>query len=869
VSRAPDEPAFARRKMGRRRRRLYWTIAIAVGAAVLGTGAAVSVYRANRPETYRPGERHEEITERLARGLPDDAPQPRFADRTEAAGLAGFRAFAGARTSQLAEDMGPGAAWGDFDNDGDDDLFLVGAGASLRAAANERAPSLLYENLGDGTFAEFAGFPETRILGMGAAWGDADGDGWIDLVVTGYGSLRLFRNRDGHLERDDRFPEPDGFWAGASWGDFDRDGDLDLYVCGYVQYVEEDAPRKEETRQYGRAIPHTLNPSSYEPERNLLFRNRGDGTFDEVAAELGVANPEGRSLAALWHDFDEDGWLDLYVANDISDNVLFHNREGVLEDVSHACWVADYRGAMGLAAADYDRDGDDDLFITHWIAQENALYDSLLKNLDDVPAAGAGPRSERSPLRFVDVADLRGLGQIALQMIGWGAEFADFDGDGWLDLAVANGSTFEVEGEAPPRLAPQPSFLFWNRRGEQFHDLAPLDASLSAPRVSRGLAVSDYDQDGDVDLLIVDRDAGVRLLANEMQQGNWIELRLSRRGGGRGKHGFVEGARVVARVGETELRRTVSSVSYLSQSSRIVHIGLGAATRVDELTVTWPGGATDVHRDVAANALFEIVEGSPSPRRVELSSAASAASAGAAGGSGERERVVQFWEKQRAATRAMKVDGDLPRAIALYREALALDPGHLDSLYYLGNCLAETGDLEGAFETLQRMIDIDPRSHRAHKRWGTLRALSAGSAADLDAAAAALQRAVSINPEATGALQMLGEVALMSGDVAAARERLELVTRSNPQASRSFFLLAYMAWKRGDAAGAKSLLERARAARGEDWKPEKAVAEGEVLKKMHADVTPLARFADAWDGSDDPDTTFAELSSFLSEGRFR
>jgi len=261
---------------------LQWTIAILTGAAIAGTGIGVIVYRESRPSLYRPGEEHEDVTRSLARDLPPDAPAPRLSDVTRQAGLGEFRAFAGARSSQLPEDMGPGAAFGDLDNDGDDDLLLVASGARLDLPPDERAPTQLFENLGDGSFRRVASFPEPRIIGMGAVWGDADGDGWLDLVVTGYDTLILYRNRAGRLERDRRFPEPQGLWSGASFGDFDNDRDLDLYVCGYVRYVAGEAGPPQDSKQYGRTVPYTLNPSSFRPERNLLFRNEGDGTFTEV-----------------------------------------------------------------------------------------------------------------------------------------------------------------------------------------------------------------------------------------------------------------------------------------------------------------------------------------------------------------------------------------------------------------------------------------------------------------------------------------------------------------------------------------------------------------------------------------------------------
>jgi len=831
------------RAPGRRRRRLRWTIAILIVAGLAGGAFGVWLYRASRPELYRPGEDSADITRTLSRDLPAGAPEPRLTDVTVEAGLGAFRTFAGARSSQLPEDMGPGAAWGDYDNDGDEDLFLVAAGGALDAPPSARAPSRLYENLGDGTFRVDDGFPETRIVGMGAAWGDYDGDGWLDLVVTGYRSLLLFHNDRGRLAPDPRLPAPDGFWAGPVWGDYDNDRDLDLYVCGYVQYREDEADRARASRQYGRSVPYTLNPASYSPERNLLFRNRGDGTFEEVAETLGVSNPEGRSLGALWHDLDDDGRLDLYVANDISDNALFLNRGDTFEEVSHAAFVADYRGAMGLAAADADRDGDDDLFITHWVAQENALYGSLL--------ADGGP-----PLRFVDLADQKGLGQIAIRRVGWGAEFVDLEADGWPDLVVANGSTFEGGG-AVKRLEPQEPFLFWNEGGRYFHDLAPLNETLAVPRVGRGLAVADYDRDGDLDVLLVTHDEGVVLLRNDMQRGHWLMLKLRSRLGPTGPPlGGGDGTTVIARPPDgAVLRRTVGGASYLSQSSRVLHLGLGANERIEALEVRWLGGDAQSVDGLEPDAAWEIVEGEAQPRR--LYGAAAAPLSG-------RERLAEFWRLQRAAMDAMKLHGDEDRAIALLRQALALDPRHEDSLYYLANLLAERGDIEGALARLETLVEINPMSHRAHKRIGLLRARSAQSPADLAAAAAALERALSINPEETGVLEALGEVALLQGDQALAEQRLAWVCRSNPKASRALWLRGYLAWRNGDAERAHELIVQARSTRGDERKPEGSTAEGDVRRRMHRDDTPLMDCWEAWNGAtDDPAVAFSGLEERL------
>jgi tetratricopeptide (TPR) repeat protein len=212
---------------------------------------------------------------------------------------------------------------------------------------------------------------------------------------------------------------------------------------------------------------------------------------------------------------------------------------------------------------------------------------------------------------------------------------------------------------------------------------------------------------------------------------------------------------------------------------------------------------------------------------------------------------------------AMKVDRDLTRAIGRFREALQLDPAHEDSIYYLGNCLAETGNLDEALEQFEKLMQIDPLSHRAYKRWGTLRAMTAESEKDLEAAEVALERALSINPEATGALLLLGEVALIRGDLATARQRLEWVRRTNPSSMEALFLLAYLAWREGDGALADELLQAARESGNEEWKPEGVVAEGDVERTMHQDVTLLRRFVDTWNGTADADAAFADLEARL------
>ncbi|MBI2926365.1 MAG: VCBS repeat-containing protein [Verrucomicrobia bacterium] len=932
----PPSKSPAKPLLSPRRRRLRWTLGILSGVLALGIGVGAVWFLTTRPQQYRPDERPEDITSSLSQGIPAEAPKPNIVDVTRQAGLASFRTFVGQRTSQLPEDMGSGAAWGDFDNDGDDDLFLVSQGGGMSLPREQWAPCELHENLGDGTFRKVADFPETRILGLGAAWGDCDGDGWLDLVVTGYNALLLFHNeaaeRGRKLVRDARLPNLKGYWSGASWGDFDNDRDLDLYVCGYVQYVENEVDIARGETQHGVFVPFTLNPNSYPGGLNALFRNNGDGTFTDVAPRLKVTNPEGRSLGALWHDLDDDGWLDLYVANDVSDNVFYYNRGGTFEDLSHPALLADYRSAMGLAVGDYNRDGDDDLFISHWVAQENALYDNLLTDFSKKSAAAAdvsgkvservsgsltanvapagspthpltrspthespGPSSlasplpvnpTKSPLRFMDIADMRGLGQIALQFVGWGTEFVDLDADGWLDLVVANGNTLEFEGPIPRKLKPQEAFLFWNQRGEHFYNLAPLNKSLSEQHVTRGLAVSDYDNDGDMDVLFVHHGEGAQLFRNDMQTGHWLKLRLrSRLKDGR-PLGFGDGSKVIARVGGAILRRAVSSVSYLSQSSRTLHFGLGSATKVDQLEVRWHAGGTNFFSNLDANATWEITEGEPTPRRVGVASSKGPERhttenrppptavlneqgrvAAAPGEKLDKARLLNFWNNQRAGMNALKIDKDSAKAIPFFRAALELDPKHEDSRYYLAHCLAAQGDATGALVQLEELQRINSHSHRGFQQWGSLRAIFAKSDADLAAAEQALERAHAINPEETGALLVLGEVSLLRGDLAKADERLAAACRTNPKAVGGFFLRGYLAWKRGDDTQARKFLEDTRTALGKDWQPKGATSEGDVQQKQHIETTPLTRFWEQWDGLAEPEKTFAQLDAFLTTKR--
>jgi hypothetical protein len=566
------------------------------------------------PEKYVPGERMEGLTETLARQLPSDYPRIQFVDVSEQAGI-DFHHFQGTRSTQLPEDMGSGAAWGDYDNDGLLDLYVVNEAGPLTLSPDEVAASsahnALYRNNGDGTFTEVsreAGV-DYRGCGQAAAWGDADNDGFLDLCVTNYGEILLYHNNgDGSftdISETAGIGGITGFWAGASWGDFDKDTDLDLYVCGYVKYRYDPSYTQATTRQYDTVIPASLNPSTFKPERNLLFRNNGNGTFSEVAEAAGVENTEGRSLSASWCDFTGDGWIDLYVANDVSDNALFRNLgDGTFEDISHTAWVADYRGAMGQAIGDWDGDGDMDLFITHWIAQENALFNNLGTEL-----AAAESEQRGASLGFMDVADAEGLGQIALDYVGWGTAFVDYDNDGRLDLFVVNGSTMQDDAR-PELLVPMRSLLFWNRGSrEGFFEVGEVSGDFfRQPRGARGLAVGDYDNDGDADAFVVANGGSAVLLRNDGESTNrWMKVRVR----GRSSNRFGFGTKLRAAVdGQLQIREVGSASSYESQHAVGEEIfGLGRATQIDTLEVSWPSGMTQRFTNLSGNRTFVIVEG--------------------------------------------------------------------------------------------------------------------------------------------------------------------------------------------------------------------------------------------------------------------
>jgi hypothetical protein len=574
---------------------------------------AIIFWPSGSNEQYVPGEDIVGLTSELERSVPEGYPKVKFIDATKSAGVE-FVHFHGERTSQLPEDMGSGAAWADYDNDGWEDLFVANEVGPLTMGPDEivqsPAHSSLYHNNGDGTFtevSELAGV-NLRTMAIAAAWGDYDNDNWPDLLVTNYGENYLFHNNgDGtftDVSTSSGINGLNSFWAGASWGDFDRDGYLDLYICGYVKYVAPESSKS--AAQYNVEVPVSINPSSFPAERNLLYKNNGDGTFTEIGKAAKVAGGNGKSLSVVWCDFDEDGWPDLYVANDVSDNVMYKNVEGrAFEEISRAAFVADYRGAMGIGIGDWDNDEDMDIFVTHWMAQENALYSNLLTQIKSAPSQPI------NSIRFMDEADRYGLGQIALDFISFGTVFLDYDGDGKLDLFLANGSTFQQDAN-PKLLIPMKDQLFWNKGdNDGFFDVSVVSGDYFAQEFGgRGLASADYDNDGDVDLFIVNNVGPGILLKNDGgNANNWAKIYLI----GDKSNKMAIGAKIRLVAGELkQIRQVGAQGSYCSQNSLKEIFGLGNEAKIDTLQIIWPGGLEQAFYNLSVNELIQIKEGQTS-----------------------------------------------------------------------------------------------------------------------------------------------------------------------------------------------------------------------------------------------------------------
>lgn len=584
----------------KRKRRLFYTSTLLL--IFLATVIAW-VWKDRADEESLDRNDNSEITSRLSRGIPADIPEVHFKDVTDRSGIQ-FKHFDNVRGKKIAEDMGSGVAWVDYNNDGWEDLFLVNYSAPVGAAdeelQNSYVISKLYRNNGDETFtdvSEEAGL-DLRVRGMGTAWADYNNDGWIDCLVTTFGENHLFRNNGNgtftEVSNESNIGGMEAFWAGASWGDYNRDGFIDLYIAGYVDYF--DIPIDESMADLQE--PPSINPSVFEPVRNLLYRNNGDGTFTEVAEEAGVANPDGRSLQSAWIDVNNDMLPDLYVTNDVSDNMLYLNMgDGTFMNISYPAKIADYRGSMGLAVGDWNGDEDLDFFISHWIAQENALYDNLW-----------GETGSEGMIFFKDESDRLGLGQSSLKYVGWAASFIDIENNGRPDLFVVNGHTNQVLNETL-KLEGMNDQLYLNLNNEEgFYEISEIAGDYFKEKyVGRGGAAADFNNDGFLDLFILNHNGPGILLKNQTKvQNNWLQVQLEGTESNRAALGSK--IRLVSESG-VQIRQLGSQGSYLSQNSLTEHFGLHTDAIVDSLSIIWPTGMETVLTGIDVNQKILVREG--------------------------------------------------------------------------------------------------------------------------------------------------------------------------------------------------------------------------------------------------------------------
>jgi len=556
------------------------------------------------------------------------APGVVFSDVTAAAGLNRFHHVSGGPAKDyIVEATGSGVALVDYDDDGWLDIYLVNGSTlpALRAGAKAPAAALFHNNH-DGTFTDVtavAGVDNGR-WGQGVCAGDFDNDGREDLFVTNFGRSRLYRNQgDGTFAdvAEAAGVAVDGWSTGCAFGDYDGDGRLDLFVAGYVKLDPErlppapphagvpspDAPSASpppaERRGMGaaysagapyceyRAQPVMCGPRGLKGEGDHLFHNDGGGHFTDVSARAGVADAAGfYGFGVAFFDYDDDGKLDLFVANDSTPNYLYRNRgDGTFEDVSYASGAAlDEAGReqahMGVAVGDYDNDGRDDLHVTNFADDYNVLYHNDGKGL------------------FSDVSYPAGLARPSIPFLGWGDAFLDYDNDGWLDLIVANGHVYPIADQFDWNTSyRQRALLFRNLRGKFVEVAGSAGAGLSVARASRGLAAGDVDNDGDIDVVLNNLDESPTLLRNDggSQAGHWLTVRLLGDPARRCPRDAI-GSVVFCTAGGVRRRGEVASGrSQLSQSDLRVHFGLGAATRVERLEVRWANGTT-VGYDVPA-----------------------------------------------------------------------------------------------------------------------------------------------------------------------------------------------------------------------------------------------------------------------------
>ena len=566
--------------------------------------------------------------EAQARPAPKGAPSPvtetpfgvQFVNVAKDAGLNVETIFGGEhRNKYLLETTGCGAAFFDYDQDDWLDVFLVN-GWRLEGFPKGHEPVChLFKNNRDGTFTDVTVKAGLARSGWGQACcvGDYNNDGWNDLFVSYYGQNSLFRNNGNGTFTDvtkeagllqDRLR-----WnSGCTFLDYDKDGRLDLFVGNYIDLDLKTTPLPEDANCTYKGITVACGPPGLEGGKNLLYRNKGDGTFEDVSEKAGMRSTLGTyALSCGAADLDNTGWPNIYVANDSTSATYYVNqKDGTFKDQAIEAGVAyspdgKPQAGMGVSIGDYNRDGMLDIVKTNFAGDTDSLYMNL----------GDGS--------FDDRTYQAGLG-INTRLLGWGISFIDADNDGWLDILVANGHVYpEVDGTEVDAAYAERKYLYRNLRQGQFEDVSMIGGTgITADAKARGFAVGDYDNDGDLDAVVNCVNAVPQLLrcdlAPEQAKRSWVKIRLV--GTKSNKTGIGARIRVTAQTGTgfvagkavpalTQIEDVKSCNGYYSASDLRIHFGLGEAKKVDAVEIRWPSGAVDTLKDVAVNRLYVIEEG--------------------------------------------------------------------------------------------------------------------------------------------------------------------------------------------------------------------------------------------------------------------
>jgi len=544
-------------------------------------------------------------------------PLPRFEDVAQKAGLT-VSHISSPDKKYIVESMSGGVGLIDCDNDGKLDIITVNGSTVPRYREGGDLMITLYHQDTDPKSEDLKFTDITKSAGlshkgwsMGVAVADYDNDGWQDIYVTGYGGNALYHNL-GNCKFEDVTDKAGvgggGFSTGAAWADYDRDGKVDLFVSRYVHVDMNDLPQFGNDPRFCRfkGVLVQCGPWGMPGESDLLFHNKGDGSFEEVSKKAGVDDPHHYyGLGATWGDYDNDGWPDLYVANDAGPNFLYHNKHnGTFEDVGLLAGVAlsgdgMEQGSMGVDWGDYLHEGRLSMIVTNFVEQGSTLYHNLDKE------------------NFADVSVRAKLLRPTYPFVSWGTAFFDMDNDGWLDLFVASGHVYPqvdtIAGGTPYR---QPMLLFRNHRDGTFDDVSQALATMP-PQSRRGAAFGDINNDGNVDIVVLNVGEPPSLLLNRNDNPNHrVLFKLV----GMKSNKAAIGARVTVKAGTlTQFSEVRGGSSYLSQNDLRLHFGVGANEKMSQAIIRWPNGETETLRDLPADFIYTVVEGEGIKDKVALS----------------------------------------------------------------------------------------------------------------------------------------------------------------------------------------------------------------------------------------------------------